>query len=174
LNKQYLSGLAAILIALLIIAPGIAGAAPKIICNIHGVYQNVSVSEAKKMLENKDVFLLDVRTPAEYNYSHIEGAILIPLKNVSAHDPINLSEDQLLAKRLNELPKNKHTRILVYCKVGGRGATASQMIADAGYKRVYNMKNMKGDMKGGIDAWVSAGYPVVVDFTKWTDNYPHT
>jgi rhodanese-related sulfurtransferase len=166
LNKQYLSVFAAILIALLIIVPGIAGAAPKIGCTVPAVYENVTACQAKSILESKDVFLLDVRTPAEYNYSHIEGAILIPLKNVPAHDPVNLPDDQLLPNRMKELPENKNTKIVVYCYTGKRGGIASQMIADAGYKRVYNIQ-------GGLTAWVNAGYPVVIDPAKWAANYPH-
>jgi rhodanese-related sulfurtransferase len=166
LNKQYISGFAAILIALLIIAPSIAGAAPKTGCNVPD-YKNITACQAKDILENKNVFLLDVRTPAEYNYSHIEGATLIPLKNVPAHDPVNLPDDQLLPNRLKELPGNKNTKIVVYCLSGGRSAVASQMIADAGYKNVYNVQ-------GGLKAWVNAGYPVVVviDSATWSANYP--
>jgi rhodanese-related sulfurtransferase len=166
LNKQYLSGLAAILIALLIIAPGIAGAAPKI-CPARGVYQNVTASNATIILEKNDVFILDVRTPNEYNYSHIKGAKLIPLRNVTAHDPVNVSEDQLLKNRMNELPKNKYKIIVVYCYSGKRGGEASDMIAKAGYKRVYNVI-------GGLPALVKEEYPVVMDSAKWGANYPHT
>jgi rhodanese-related sulfurtransferase len=46
---------------------------------------------------NYKVFILDVRTPAEYNYTHIEGAKLIPLRNVPSHDPVNLPDEDLLA-----------------------------------------------------------------------------
>ena len=165
MNKQYLSGFAAILIAL-IIAPGIAGAEPKIGSSSQCAYENVTACQAKSILEDEDVFLLDVRTPAEFNYSHIEGATLIPLKNVPAHDPVNLSDDKLLPNRMKELPKDKDTKIVVYCYTGKRGGIASQMIADAGYKRVYNIQ-------GGLTAWVNAGYPIVIDPVRWLANYPH-
>ncbi|RPJ79318.1 MAG: rhodanese-like domain-containing protein [Alphaproteobacteria bacterium] len=172
MNKQHLSYFAAILVLFLIIASGIAGAGAKSQCTVPNVYKNVTANDTKKMLENDvlsvpgdKIFILDVRTPAEYNYGHIAGAKLIPLKNVPSHDPVNLSANKLLAKRLNELPNNKSAKILVYCKVGGRGAAASQMLVDAGYKKVYNLQ-------GGIDAWVSAGYPTVVDSNFWTNNYP--
>ncbi len=165
MNKQYLSGFAAIFIALLVIAP-IAGAAPKIDCAVSGVYKNITTCQAKSILESKDVFLLDVRTPAEYNYSHVEGAKLIPLKNIPAHDPVNLSLDKLLPNRMKELPEDKSTKIVVYCYTGKRGGIASQMIADAGYKRVYNVQ-------GGLTAWVNAGYPVVINSEQWAANYPH-
>ncbi|WP_269851863.1 rhodanese-like domain-containing protein [Methanosarcina horonobensis] len=61
--------------------------------------------------------------------------------------------------------KNKDMKVLVYCKAGNRGAAASQLIADAGYKRVYNVQ-------GGINSWVNAGCPIVVDPTEWTASYP--
>ena len=164
MNKQYLSGFA-ILIALLIIAPGIAGAVPEINCTVSAGYQNVTPCVANEILEQKCVFILDVRTPAEYKYGHIEGAKLIPLKNVPAYDPVNVSDSQLLPNRMGELPENKNTKILVCCKTGKRGAAASQLIADAGYKRVYNIQN-------GIDSWVNAGYPLVFDPKEWTASYP--
>ncbi|AKB21377.1 hypothetical protein MSWH1_1106 [Methanosarcina sp. WH1] len=66
---------------------------------------------------------------------------------------------------MDEFPVNKNTKILVFCKTGKRGAAASQLIADAGYKRVYNIQN-------GIDSWVNAGYPLVFDSTEWTVRYP--
>lgn len=167
MNKQYLPFIAAILVLSLVIAPGIAGANSRTTCIISPGYQNVTASNATKILEIKDVFILDVRTPNEYNYSHIKGAKLIPLRNVPAHDPVTWSNDTLLPNRMNELPKNKHKTIVVYCYSGKRGGEASDMIAKAGYKRVYNVI-------GGLPALVKEGYPVVMDSTKWGANYPHT
>ena len=137
-------------------------------------YRNVTVNEAYKIVignafvSSDKVFILDVRTPAEYNYIHIEGANLIPLRNVPLHDPVNLSDEELLAwhiKNNKDLPKNKYTEMLVYCLSGKRGSVASQMLADSGYKRVHNIQ-------GGITAWVNAGYPVVVNPNFWTVKYP--
>ena len=82
LNKQYLSGFTAILIAILIIAPGIAGADSKNRCTVPNVYKNVTAYDAHKILEQRDVFLLDVRTPAEYKYSHIATQYQNPVMNV--------------------------------------------------------------------------------------------
>jgi len=99
-------------------------------------YFDVSVSQAKQMIEsNPNLVILDVRTQAEYDSGHIQNATLIPLTE--------------LASRLGELDKNKE--ILVYCGSGGRSATASQILADNGFSKVYNML-------GGITAWRNAGY----------------
>lgn len=143
---------AAVLLSFLIAVPGIAAAD-----TCEDGYRNVSVCKAEKMIGQEDVFLLDVRTPAEFNKAHIEGAILIPLKNVPAQDPIPLTPEKLLPARINEVPTDK--RILVYCKVGARGATACSLLINAGYHKVYNME-------GGIDAWLAEGLTVDVNASK--------
>lgn len=111
-------------------------------------FENVSVQEAKEMVEKGDIFILDVRTPNEFNSSHIKGATLIPVSNAFGS---NLSSDSLLKVRIGEVPKKK---VLVYCRTGRRSDTASTMLVNAGYSQVYNMA-------GGITAWIDAGYPVV-------------
>ena len=78
-------------------------------------FENISVQEAKELIEKGNVFVLDGRTPAEFNQSHIEGAILIPVSNAFGS---NLSPDNLLKARTNEVPKNK--KVLVYCRTGRR------------------------------------------------------
>ncbi|WP_235283751.1 MULTISPECIES: rhodanese-like domain-containing protein [unclassified Methanosarcina] len=112
-------------------------------------FETVNVDEARELIEMGDIFVLDVRTPAEFNESHIEGATLIPVTNSGGS---NLSPDQLLEARISEVPKGK--KILVYCRSGRRSADASQILVDASYTGVYNMG-------GGINEWIAAGYPVV-------------
>jgi len=173
LNKGYLPYFAAILILLPMFSLIVVGAENNNQDN-SPEYRNVTVNEAYKMIiknafvPNYKVFILDVRTPAEYNYTHIEEAKLIPLSNVPSHDPVNLPDEELLAWQIQnnkDLPKNKCTKILVYCFSGKRSSVASQMLAKSGYKRVYNMQS-------GITAWVNAKYPVVVNSNLWTVSYP--
>ena len=90
------------------------------------------------MIDNNEVFLLDVRTQEEFDEGYIEGAILIP--------------DYELESRLDEVPVDE--KILVYCRSGRRSVTASNILIDAGYTDVYNML-------GGINDWKDAEYPVV-------------
>jgi rhodanese-related sulfurtransferase len=111
-------------------------------------FENVSVQEAKAMVEKGDVFILDVRTPDEFNSSHIKGATLIPVSNAFGS---SLSSDRLLEARIDEVPKKK---ILVYCRTGHRSNTASTILVNTGYTQVYTMI-------GGITSWIDAGYPVV-------------
>ena len=84
----------------------------------------------------KGHLLLDVRTPEEFNSGHIPGAV-----NISV---------QTLPDRLSEVPDDQP--VVVYCRSGNRSATASKILADAGYSEVYDM--------GGIITWVEQGRPV--------------
>ncbi len=100
-------------------------------------FQNITVQEVKKTLNAKsDIILLDVRTPDEYAVEHIKGSTLIPV--------------QELANRLKELSPKK--KIIVYCKAGSRSLSASEILANNGFKHVLNME-------GGINAWKTAGFP---------------
>jgi rhodanese-related sulfurtransferase len=99
-------------------------------------YVDVNVSQAKQMIDsNPNLVILDVRTQEEYDGGHTQNATLIPITE--------------LASRIDELNKERET--LVYCRSGGRSATASQMLVDDGFSKVYNML-------GGITAWRNAGY----------------
>lgn len=100
-------------------------------------YIDVTVSQAKAMIDNGEVFLLDVRTQEEYDEGYIRGSTLIPVDVIST--------------RLDEIPKDK--KILVYCRSDRRSTQASQILVDNGFKQVYNMK-------GGISEWTNAGYEV--------------
>jgi len=107
-------------------------------------YTNVTVSEAKAMIDsNLFSVVLDVRTQSEYDSGHIRKAKHIPVSELQG--------------RLGEL--NVADDILVYCKSGGRSATASQILVDNGFSHVYNML-------GGIDAWNFQGYPVFVKYSS--------
>lgn len=107
-------------------------------------YTNVFVSEAKTMIRsNPSLVILDVRTQSEYDEGHIRNAKLIPHTELEG--------------RLDEL--NKTDEILVYCRLGGRSATASQLLVDNGFLYVYNML-------GGITEWIVEGYPVYVNYSS--------
>ncbi len=61
----------------------------------------ITKEELKEKLENKaDVIVVDVRSKASYDKSHIIGAISIPLGDIE--------------KRHEELPKDKE--IILYCQ----------------------------------------------------------
>jgi adenylyltransferase/sulfurtransferase len=90
----------------------------------------ITVQELKERLENgKEVTVLDVREPYEYEVANI-GARLIPLGE--------------LPERLVELDKDE--TFAIHCRTGARSANAVRLLQDAGFDNVYNVK-------GGITAW---------------------
>lgn len=55
-----------------------------------------------------------------------------------------------IEKNLAQLPTDKNTQIIVYCKTGHMSAEAVKKLASLGYTNV-------SDLKGGMDAWQKAG-----------------
>ena len=101
-------------------------------------YQAVTADEAARLLENLHPFILDVRTPQEYKQIHIKGAHLIPI--------------QQLQTRIKELESKKYEDVFVYCATGNRSTVASRILADMGFKRIYNLRY-------GIYDWARNGHP---------------
>ena len=104
-------------------------------------YQDLNAKQFYEMIQKeKDVIILDVRTPQEYQEGHISNAINIPV--------------QILGQQLDKLKNFKDKKILVYCRSGHRSAIASQILDRAGFKNVYNLK-------GGLFEWKASGLPLV-------------
>jgi rhodanese-related sulfurtransferase len=106
-------------------------------------YMNINVMQAKEMIEEGDVFILDVRAPDEYASGHIKNSTLLAVQDI----PLNE-----LDIKLKELPKDRS--ILVYCRSGSRSVAASTILVGKGFSHVYNMQ-------GGITEWMNAGYETV-------------
>jgi rhodanese-related sulfurtransferase len=79
-------------------------------------------AEAKEKIK-MGALVLDVRTAAEYQGGHVDGALNIPV--------------QELESRLGEL-KDKKRAIVVYCASGMRSAHAAKILATAGFMDVTN------------------------------------
>lgn len=101
-------------------------------------YEQISPQEAKKRMDNEeDVIILDVRTQEEYDSGHIKNAVCLPNEDI-------LSEPDILP--------DKGQHILVYCRSGNRSKQAAQKLADMGYENVLEF--------GGILDWP---YPELVE-----------
>lgn len=70
------------------------------------------------------VYWIDVRTAAEYNTGHLEGAVNIP------HGEI--------ANEIGGLTQDKNAEIYVYCRSGGRAGKALNALEELGYTQVVN------------------------------------
>ena len=104
----------------------------------HDGLEAVTKEELKKRLRNKDVFVLDVRPPEEFDAGHIPGALSIPVGE--------------LKRRLRELPKNKE--IVAYCRgqYCSFAPEAVRYLAGKGYDAKL--------LREGLPDWASAGLPI--------------
>lgn len=94
-------------------------------------YKKISPETAKEMMEEQGTLVIDVRTPDEYAQTHIPGAKLVPLDDISNG-------------KLGEIP-DKDQILLVYCRSGNRSGQAARKLIDLGYTNVYDF--------GGIVDW---------------------
>ncbi|MGP1510371.1 MAG: FAD-dependent oxidoreductase [Treponema lecithinolyticum] len=78
--------------------------------------------DVKALTADDTLTLLDVRTPAEYERSHVEGWLNFPLDDIR--------------KRLGELDKTKPVYLM--CQIGLRGYIASRILVQHGFT-VYNL-----------------------------------
>jgi adenylyltransferase/sulfurtransferase len=86
-----------------------------------------------KLDRGESPFILDVRTPMEWEICHLDQSILLPLHELSF--------------RAGEaVPRDRE--IVVVCHTGIRSAAAVEWLSGQGYRRVRNLT-------GGIDAWAA-------------------
>lgn len=96
--------------------------------------RDISQEEGKRMIEEKHVVLVDVRTPEEFKAGHIPGAINIRNESIKGEP--------------EELP-DKNARILLYCRSGLRAKDAMTKLDELGYTDLSNMGGIL-DWKGPI------------------------
>lgn len=93
----------------------------------------------KKIATEKNIQLIDVRTPEEFQQGYIKGA-----KNINIY---SLTFEQ----EINKLDKTKP--VYIYCRSGNRSKSAAQVLSKNGFKVIY-------DLQGGISAWQSSNKPL--------------
>ncbi len=100
--------------------------------NVKGVTNITAADLQTEIAKNKEIQLLDVRTPKEWEQGVIKGAIKVNVLDV------NFSADA--GKVLS-----KEKPVYVYCRSGRRSMKASKILVEKGYQ-VYNII-------GGYKAW---------------------
>ena len=95
----------------------------------------ISPSELNSLIQQQDIFLVDVHTPQQ---RHIKGTdAFIPYDQVE--------------KYTDRLPQDKATPIYVYCEGGPMGNAAAKSLHQMGYTHLTNLE-------GGAAAWRAAGF----------------
>lgn len=94
----------------------------------------ITPEAALTQMRQQRAVLIDVREPGEYSQEHVEGALSLPLADLTSE----------------QLPDGK-TAIL-YCGAGKRACAAAQRLVESGFRDV-------AVIDGGIAGWKAAGLP---------------
>jgi rhodanese-related sulfurtransferase len=104
---------------------------------------DIAVDAAVEYVASHDnVVILDVRTPLEYEMSHITGAVNVDVQNESFKDnAIALDPGKTYIEHCTKNP------------VGGRSSRALEALQGLGFKNLYSLE-------GGYVAWQEAELPL--------------
>jgi len=101
--------------------------------------KEIGVQDLAGLIEDKDrdVHVVDVRTPQEYRAGSIDGVEHIPL--------------HLIPLRFQELPKDRD--LVFICRTGARSAQATAFVTGQGMDNAVNLR-------GGLVDWVRNRLPL--------------
>ena len=120
-------------------------------------------SQAYNILQtNPDSVYVDVRTEEEFAQGHPEGAINIPVVFLKPGMPPQ-ANDSFLAVAQKVFPQDK--KLVVGCMAGGRSQRACEILEQAGYTDLINVRGGFGGARDATGAvvvagWRDAGLPV--------------
>lgn len=132
--------------------------------------KEITPVEAWDILQSStNAVVLDVRSTMEFHYvGHPPGAVLVPLK-----EPPDWEIDPEFVDRVRKVLQGKcgegaraeDLTILSLCRSGQRSLTAAELLADAGFTQVYNIKEgFEGDRddknhRNTINGWRARQLP---------------
>lgn len=112
-----------------------------------GAVKNVSNAELQTLLDQK-VTLIDIRLPEEW----AQTGIVAGSQRITLFQENGSVAPDFLAKVQQVAATDKPVALI--CRTGNRTRAGADMLAQVGYKDVYNVTN-------GIMGWIKAGKPVV-------------
>lgn len=101
-----------------------------------GTLETWTADEVSDAYDRGEIALIDVRTPQEYMFEHIEGALLLPMPFFQA----------------DRLPSQQGKRLVFYCGSGVRSRKVATQYLASGFDAATHME-------GGFGAWKQAGKP---------------
>ncbi len=78
----------------------------------------------RTLVDDGEAVVVDVRTPREFSHNGLDGALNLPL--------------QQLSQRHRELG-DKDKPLVLYCRSGSRSAQAKNLLEQMGYEEVYDL-----------------------------------
>lgn len=101
-----------------------------------GVISEYQAIEMIKKVKPRPKFI-DVRTQTEWDLGHVEGAIHIPISE--------LSKENTKIKKLN-----KSQTYIIYCNTGNRARQAAVLMRDIGFKKIYYLESTWGQISDAL------------------------
>lgn len=100
----------------------------------------------RRLSEDPELMIVDVRTPGEFDTTHIRGSYNVPL--------------DLLTEHTADLAERMHDHVVLVCQSGARASKARSALHDAGFDTV-------DVLEGGIAGYQEAGGTVVGRGSRW-------
>lgn len=104
----------------------------------NATFETWTAAELAEAFNRNEVVVIDVRTPQEYMFEHIAGALLMPLAFFDAR----------------KLPGQSDKRIVFHCGSGVRSERVARAAIEAGVTRIAHLE-------GGFAAWKAAKLPYI-------------
>lgn len=102
----------------------------------------IDFQEARRLIEEKDAILVDIRDGREVDGSgKAKGALHVP------RGTLEFSADPESPSHKDDFRKDRP--VILYCGSGGRAALAGKTLKELGFSDVFNV--------GGFKDWVEAG-----------------
>jgi rhodanese-related sulfurtransferase len=104
----------------------------------NGTLDTWTPQEVAAAYGNGEIVLIDVRTPAEYMFEHVDGAMLAPMSFI----------------KVKNIPDNEKRPVVFYCGSGMRSKRIAAMCLEAGFDKIAHME-------GGFGAWKANNLPYI-------------
>lgn len=99
-------------------------------------FKNINAVEAKKLMNEQETLIIDIRDPQSFFEAHIPEAINLTNQNIQAF--LETSD--------------KHKPVICYCYHGISSQNAAAFLKDKGFQTVYSLE-------GGFEAWKELQFP---------------
>ena len=126
--------------------------------------KRIDAERAAELLNTDQGYIfLDVRMEHEFTEGHVPNAQNIPVM-VKGPGGVGIQMNSTFVDRVSERFR-QDTRIILGCQEGGRSNKAAELLSEAGYT---NLHDMRGGLVGETDplgnvtfpGWTSRGLPV--------------
>ncbi len=104
-------------------------------------YKEVSPAELTQFINRDEGVVVDIRARDEFKKGHITGSV-------------NISPSDIKSGTISTLEKHKANPITVVCKTGATAVESANLLAKAGFEKVFLLK-------GGLVSWSDAKMPLI-------------